>query len=208
MSFSILRRNIYRKRSNAEASPPLAPRTKNWSISGLDSSAIGPTASKFTGTSRQKKTSIPSSIASASTMRRHCSATFLSRGRKAMPTPYLPRSGRFGISRRKNSSGIWVIMPAPSPVRESPPTAPRCMSRSRTSMPFSTISCFLAALMSATSPTPQASCSFIESYIPCGRGKPLWLLSCCINWIFVASNPSRRRANFVVFCPIHLNPIN
>ncbi len=52
-----------------------------------------------------------------------------SRGRKTIPTPYWPTGGSFTLclpsSSRKNLSGIWSRMPAPSEALGSAPTAPR-----------------------------------------------------------------------------------
>ena len=55
----------------------------------------------------------------------------------------------------KKSRGIWIMMPAPSPVSLSPPVAPRCNKLQSTSIPSRTISCDLTALRLTTNPTPQ-----------------------------------------------------
>ena len=43
-------------------------------------------------------------------------------------------------SRRKKASGIWVSIPAPSPVSGSLPLVPRCSRLRSTSSPSSTVS--------------------------------------------------------------------
>ena len=63
-------------------------------------------------------------------------------------------------------------MPAPSPMRGSAPTAPRCSRLHRMRSPSSTIRCDLRPLMSAMNPTPQESLSSAGSYSPCASGVP------------------------------------
>ena len=77
-----------------------------------------------------------------------------------------------GCLAEKNLCGICTNMPAPSPMRGSAPTAPRCSRLQRICSPSSTIWCDLRPLMSAMKPTPQASLSSAGSYSPCGSGVP------------------------------------
>src|SRR5581483_2702444 len=97
----------------------------------------------------------------------HARWSSFSRGRKTMPTPYLPGagSGIFSLahSRRRNASGIWIRMPAPSPVSGSQPHAPRCVRFWRTVRPFSMMSCERSPLTLTTKPTPHASRSVRRS---------------------------------------------
>ena len=66
----------------------------------------------------------------------------------------------------KNSSGTADRIPAPSPVSESPPVAPRCIRFFRTVILSVIISWLGMFFKSATRPTPHASCSFSELYKP------------------------------------------
>src|SRR5437016_5992062 len=61
-------------------------------------------------------------------------------------------------------------MPAPSPVSESHPQAPRCARLTRIWRPFRTMSWEAWPLIFTTKPMPHASCSFAGSYRPwdCG----------------------------------------
>jgi hypothetical protein len=56
-------------------------------------------------------------------------------------------------------SGIWIRIPAPSPISLSAPTAPRWSMFSRILSACVTMSWRLTPLMCATKPRPQASCS-------------------------------------------------
>ncbi len=67
---------------------------------------------------------------------------------------------------RKKASGIWVRMPAPSPVSGSLPSAPRCWRLRRAVSALATTSWLGRPDRSATKPTPQASCSKRLSYSP------------------------------------------
>jgi hypothetical protein len=60
-------------------------------------------------------------------------------------------------SRARNAWGIWIRMPAPSPVFGSHPHAPRCRRFFSTVSAWLTIACERRPLMSTTKPTPQAS---------------------------------------------------
>ena len=74
-----------------------------------------------------------------------------------------------GATLRRNVSGIWTRMPAPSPVLTSQPHAPRCARFISTCSAWLTMACDLRPFMSTTKPTPQASCSCCGSYKPGGR---------------------------------------
>ena len=67
-----------------------------------------------------------------------------------MPTPYWPSAGSVMPSlpqaRRRNASGSWIRMPAPSPCSGSAPVAPRCVRFSRIFRPCVTIAWLLLAL--------------------------------------------------------------
>ena len=80
-----------------------------------------------------------------------------------MPTPRSESRNRgfFFFSRcsLKSSYGIWVRMPAPSPVTASASMAPRCASDFSAAMAFSTTSWERSPEILAMNPTPQASCS-------------------------------------------------
>ncbi len=103
---------------------------------------------------------------------------------KMRPTAYLPAGGSAasgvpssGVrmrpcthSRSNRRCGIWIRMPAPSPVLGSAPVAPRCSIRSSAFRPRSTTPCEACPRRCARKPTPQASCSKDGSYRPlCGR---------------------------------------
>ena len=66
----------------------------------------------------------------------------------------MPRSP---ASRLKKASGIWVRIPAPSPVSGSLPLVPRCSRLRSTSSPSSTVSRVRRPSTRATNPSPQAS---------------------------------------------------
>ncbi|MNV59210.1 hypothetical protein D3C71_1516200 [compost metagenome] len=95
-----------------------------------------------------------------------------------MPTPYSPAAGNVtpnepsgavparAISSRYSASGIWIRMPAPSPMSLSAPTAPRWSMFSRILSACVTMSWRFTPLMWATKPSPQASCSLPEEYKP------------------------------------------
>ena len=70
-----------------------------------------------------------------------------------------PAAAAPGATLRRNVSGIWTRMPAPSPVLTSQPHAPRCCRFISTWSACATIACDFRPLMSTTKPTPQASCS-------------------------------------------------
>ena len=76
-----------------------------------------------------------------------------------------PGSGKSTTSRR-NSSGIWVSRPAPSPVPSSPPTAPRCSRLRRAVSAASTMSWEATPSRVATTARPHASFSSSERYRP------------------------------------------
>ena len=88
-------------------------------------------------------------------------------GRKASPAAYEPAGGSAKPQTARNSSsGIWVRMPAPSPVSGSAPLAPRWSRLRSTVSAWATVLCTRRPDRSATMPTPQASCSLAGSYNP------------------------------------------
>ncbi len=92
--------------------------------------ASSPRSSGLTGTSRQPSRVPPSAATTRSTSARAALALLLVRRQEEHGHPVGSAAGRVkprrAASRAKNRCGICVSMPAPSPVRESPPTAPRC----------------------------------------------------------------------------------
>ena len=73
------------------------------------------------------------------------------------------REAELAHSRAKNSCGIWIRIPAPSPVSGSQPQAPRCVRLIRIWSPCSMMSWDFSPRMLATKPMPQASCSLFGS---------------------------------------------
>ena len=122
------------------------------------SRALSPTRLLSLGTSRQPSSVTPSSSITCAIRLRIVSRSRSSRGRNTSPAPYEPASGSVnGTALRKNVSGVWIMMPAPSPVFASHPQAPRCSRLIRTSSALRTIAFDRRPLMSTTKPTPQAS---------------------------------------------------
>ena len=144
-------------------------------MSGSVSAALAPNTELFTGTERRCINTKPSrSISSISTRKMEdCSEDDL--GRNTSPVPYFPFSGTGMPCSKINSCGICNMMPAPSPVLLSAPSAPRCFRFSNTFSAESTNSCDLFPWMSTIMPTPQASCSFAASYNPNVRCEPVAL---------------------------------
>ena len=102
-------------------------------------------ARSSTGTSRQPRTRWPSTrtlqleqLPRASRARAGSSC-----GRKQTPTPYWPAGGSSkSTTARKNASGIWMRIPAPSPVRGSAPVGAAVLEvLERASGALSTTSC-------------------------------------------------------------------
>ena len=116
-------------------------------------------ASGFVGTSRQPSTSHPSPFTAASIFSSSPSPPKII----ATPngSPFFAIFAFFAaMTFLKNAWGILMRSPAPSPVSGSFPVAPRCMSRVRIVMPFSTMSWLASPERLATIPTPHASCSY------------------------------------------------
>ena len=106
-------------------SPP-GEETNSCRKAGITERAVGPGTSARTGRSRQPRTVRFSSAAIRSIVRTAVSHACGSVGRKAMPAAYAPGSGSVKSTTCRNRvSGIWVRMPAPSPVSGSLPLAPR-----------------------------------------------------------------------------------
>lgn len=144
--------------------------TKTWRKTGIVERAVAPSICGATGTSRQPRTVRPSSCAIVSM--RETASSVPSTGRKAMPTAYAPASGSSNpATSRKNASGTWERMPAPSPESGSEPVAPRCSRLRSTVSAWSTRVWDASPVRVATKPTPHASCSLRGSYIPCAAGR-------------------------------------
>ena len=84
-------------------------------------------------------------------------------GIKTIPTAYSPKLGveilDIDNCSTKKSCGRESIIPPPSPVSGSAPHAPLCAKLVRIVNPCSIILFDASPCMSATIPTPQASCS-------------------------------------------------
>ena len=164
MRFSILFLIIYRVRS--KFSVLVEPVMNICLMLGSVADASFPRMDELTGTLRKCIRFNPSrSISSIMTLSM-CDCSCSSLGRKTSPVPYFPFSGTGMPCKRMNSWGIWSMMPAPSPVLLSAPSAPRCFMFSNTLRAESTNSWDLLPWMSTIMPTPHASCSFEASYNP------------------------------------------
>ena len=110
---------------------PGALRMKICSMYGCELRARRPIMLPLIGVSRHPRTVSPSSRAIFSRIPSHSIRSCGSTGRNTMPTPYSPGAGRENPrrahSRSKKACGIWIRMPAPSPVCGSQPHAPRCV---------------------------------------------------------------------------------
>ncbi len=146
-------------------------RTTSCSKTGMASRARVPMSEGSVGSSRQPSTSRPSSTAIASMPAFSCARSSSSTGRKAVPMAYWPTGGREkGSTARRKVSGICVMMPAPSPVPASEPTAPRCSRLRRASSAAWMMSWPAVPRRVATIARPHASCSRAGSYSPCATG--------------------------------------
>ena len=135
-------------------------------MSGSLARAASPNISGQVGTLRKCIRVNPSfSISSIMTLKM-AAWSFPSLGRKSRPVPYFPFSGTGMPCNRMNSCGICSMMPAPSPVLLSAPSAPRWRMFSSTFNADSTSSCDFPPWILTSMPTPQASCSWDASYKP------------------------------------------
>ena len=127
-----------------------------------------------TGTSRQPRTSRPSSATMRSSSEIALARSSGSAGRNARPVAYArtgaPPSGDVlgsGSAKstvaRSSASGTWSMIPAPSPLVGSLPAAPRWSRLCRTTRASRTIAWLATPRVLATAPTPQASCSYAGS---------------------------------------------
>ena len=133
--------------------------------------AEAPSTEASTGTSRQPRTARFSSAARPSSSDWANSRSLVSAGRNPMPTAYVPAAGRGKfVAPRRNASGMWSRMPAPSPVPSSAPMAPRCSRRRRAVSACTTISWLDSFFREAIIARPQASFSAAGSYNPCAAG--------------------------------------
>ena len=82
--------------------------------------------------------------------------------RRSAPGPAGRTRARSHSSARKRC-GIWIRMPAPSPVFFSQPQAPRCSRFTSTCTAWSTMAWDFRPCASTTKPMPQASCSWLGS---------------------------------------------
>ena len=132
----------------------------------------------------------PSFSISSIMILRMSACSFSSFGRNTNPVPYFPFSGTGMPCSKINSWGIWSMIPAPSPVLLSAPSAPLWRIFSNTLSAESTISCDLLPWMFTNIPTPHASCSFAASYSPlhcCWKGTaPPSLLNCSLFTMVVS----------------------
>ncbi len=151
---------------------------KSCSMWGSEAAAVGPMSAPFgsCGSLRQPMSFCPCSWMIRSNHSRHNSRCGESVGKKTFPTPYFPGSGSETPSssfttRLKNSWGSAVRIPAPSPVLDSHPQAPRCSICRRIRSASSMICLERSPLMCATKPIPQFSCSFWGSYKPSASGR-------------------------------------
>ena len=202
MRFSANLRIIYNLRSNSlllVTSGPLPMRI--WIIQGRIAAASLPTFVPSTGTSRQPRTTWPSSRTTSSKMR-FCSLRRLSYlWANIIPTPYSPAAGKLipstSHSRLKNSCGICTKIPAPSPVSLSAPAPPRCSRRSKIRKPSSIISWDFLPLILTTKPMPHASFSNWLLYIPLASSLA-WSRRCCsiVLWFLsITCTPSYHLIN-------------
>src|SRR4029077_3914147 len=104
-------------------------------------------------------------------------------------------------SRRRNASGTWTRMPAPSPVKGSQPQAPRWVRFWRTVSAFWMMSCECSPLTFTTKPPPPASRSVRGS-----RSGFRMLRSPCLQAVSVPARPlggcrGRRRGR--AQCELH-----
>ena len=98
------------------------------SNTGSTATALGPIGRSSVGTSRQPRSRWPSSATIASNERSMRCAVRRRRaaGRPGRRRIRRPAAAAPAPTLRRNASGIWMRMPAPSPVLTSQPQAPRC----------------------------------------------------------------------------------
>ena len=174
-------RITYSLRSSESCTITSWPRPMNtWRMTGSLARTVGDIGmSRFTGTSRHPSSTWPSALMARSSSSSQARREACSLGRKTMPTPYSPGGGSLtpldpsgavparAISARYSASGIWIRMPAPSPISASAPTAPRWSRFSRIFSALVMMAWLFSPFRCATKPTPQASCSWAGSYRPC-----------------------------------------
>ncbi len=135
---------------------------KTCSISGSTDKAVGPMPSAFTGTfgiqdfqsqflSRPVKNIATFFTQSyVSWKENHAYAvTFQMKANESKTDGFI----------KKNSWGVWIIMPAPSPVLISQPHAPRCSIFSRMVSASEIFDVIYCPFILATKPIPHESCS-------------------------------------------------
>ena len=140
----------------------MAARARLPRTSGLVGGTRYPRTQRFSSVARFSKATLKFAIASASS------------SMKTRPAAYLSFAGNSNpATARKNASGIWVRIPAPSPVPASEPTAPRCSRLRSASRAVATMSCPALPRSVATIARPQASLSNAGSYRPVRAGAVL-----------------------------------
>ena len=148
-----------RKSAVSRLAVPRAAAKKHCRMVGSVACARGPVIVGSVGTTRQPRHCRPFCPARAAIA--SCAAVSSPAGKKTMPRPN--SSGRqtpaSSAAARMNRSGIAISRPAPSPLRPSASTPPRCARRSSAVSARPTISCDGAAPSRVTKPTPQASWS-------------------------------------------------
>ena len=129
--------------------------------------AVKPISELSSGTALKPSKDCPSSLTILAKASLQNLRSLKLAGRKTSPEPYPPRSGSRILAwwaiLRKNWCGVWISIPAPSPVLGSAPVAPRWESRLRTFSPCRTMILDFLPLTSQINPTPQESCSKRES---------------------------------------------
>ncbi len=145
----------YSRRSIVPGSPVAPSTTSTCRIRGIVPSAVSPSHSVHTGTSRQPSTTSPAirDTAPAAPLR-----ASLPPAPSACPRPATAfRQSQDSRPAPANSRGIAVITPTPSLVLPSAAVAPRCASLLSAVSAFSRMSCEAQASTDATNPTPHES---------------------------------------------------
>ena len=183
-SSSMRRRASSTCRSRSRRAVPGGATTTAWTTCGSEARAARPSASGSTGTSRHAAMDSRSAARLRSTSWRAVDRAASSAGRKSMNTPGRP--GTPGAMSRSRGRSSGNRMPAPSLDAPSAANAPRWPSAPRPARASGSTRDRWRPELSATKPTPQASCSkrgsysgYRESgrsvamgqrpYLPCGR---------------------------------------
>ena len=169
--------SIERRASASARSKPMPDSRPRATSTACRTSGVSPTRRpttrpRSTGTSRQPATARPArparsamSAVAASTAsggRKHMANATRRRGPSSTPAS--------ASSRRRKRGEIGMLIPAPSPVVSSAPRAPRCARAASASSAIGTARAAWRPSVSATKPTPHASCSWRGSYSGAGMG--------------------------------------